>query len=364
MKYSFTKSTILALMLLGLPLSGVILSGKPVRHYIEFPPLTHYVRHTPFNWYVFIGLTVFLMVVLLPFFKRAVRSLREDVDKSTETSRPFPWWGWIGLVAGAFFWILAWNRFTWFESFQRHTFTPLWISYIVVMNAMTYRKGGRCLMRDQSHLFLSLFPASSVFWWFFEYLNRFVQNWYYNGVEFFSPLEYVAFASLSFATVLPAVASTQQWLVTFNPFRSSFSNFMPIVTRYPVKIAYGTLILFGVGLGLISNYPNYLYPLLWLSPLFIITSLQTIYGEPNVFTGVKAGNWNHIVSWAFAALLCGFFWELWNVNSLSKWVYSVPYVQRFNCFEMPILGYSGYLPFGLECCVITTMLSGHRGRGN
>jgi hypothetical protein len=67
---------------------------------------------------------------------------------------------------------------------------------------------------------------------------------------------------------------------------------------------------------------------------------------------VTRGNWSQVVTAALAALICGFFWEMWNVHSLAKWVYSIPYVQRFHIFEMPILGYAGYLPFGLECAVI------------
>jgi hypothetical protein len=53
-----------------------------------------------------------------------------------------------------------------------------------------------------------------------------------------------------------------------------------------------------------------------------------------------------------SALVCGFFWEMWNYGSLVKWVYGIPFVDRFHLFEMPVLGYSGYLPFGLECVVI------------
>jgi hypothetical protein len=35
----------------------------------------------------------------------------------------------------------------------------------------------------------------------------------------------------------------------------------------------------------------------------------------------------------------------------------VPFVHRFQIFEMPLLGYAGYLPFGLECLIIMEMLS-------
>ena len=43
---------------------------------------------------------------------------------------------------------------------------------------------------------------------------------------------------------------------------------------------------------------------------------------------------------------------MWNYGSLARWIYDVPYVGRFKFFEMPVLGYAGYLPFGWECAVI------------
>jgi hypothetical protein len=43
---------------------------------------------------------------------------------------------------------------------------------------------------------------------------------------------------------------------------------------------------------------------------------------------------------------------MWNYYSLAKWIYSVPYVHRFSLFEMPLLGFAGYLLFGLECTVV------------
>jgi hypothetical protein len=58
-------------------------------------------------------------------------------------------------------------------------------------------------------------------------------------------------------------------------------------------------------------------------------------------------------------VICGFFWEMWNLHSLAKWVYSIPYVHVGKVFEMPILGYAGYLPFGLEC-LFAAQLAGWR----
>ena len=47
-------------------------------------------------------------------------------------------------------------------------------------------------------------------------------------------------------------------------------------------------------------------------------------------------------------MICGLFWEMWNYHSYPKWVYQVPFVGFLHIFEMPLLGYGGYLPFSLE----------------
>jgi hypothetical protein len=59
---------------------------------------------------------------------------------------------------------------------------------------------------------------------------------------------------------------------------------------------------------------------------------------------------------AVAALVCGWWWEMWNSKSLAHWEYAIPSVHRFQLFAMPLLGYAGYLPFGLECLAVTQWL--------
>jgi len=103
-------------------------------------------------------------------------------------------------------------------------------------------------------------------------------------------------------------------------------------------------------------YPNHLFALLWISPLLILVSLQALLRETHIFSPLTTGDWRFVLASALAALLCGMFWETWNYWSLAKWVYHVPHVQRFHVFEMPILGYAGYLPFGLECSAVAEMV--------
>jgi hypothetical protein len=46
---------------------------------------------------------------------------------------------------------------------------------------------------------------------------------------------------------------------------------------------------------------------------------------------------------------------MWNFYSMPKWIYTVPGVDRWHVFEMPLLGYAGYLPFGLECLAVASL---------
>jgi hypothetical protein len=185
----------------------------------------------------------------------------------------------------------------------------------------------------------------------FEYLNRFVQNWYYIGPDF-SPQEYFWYATLPFSTVLPAVLSTRQWLLSGRFIRQRYTIFKPFnIAHYRIAAAV-TLCLAAAGLTGIGVWPNYLFPVLWVSPLLIIVSLQILMKEQSLIDQMGAGDWSVAIASVSAALFCGFFWEMWNYFSLAKWEYSIPFVNRFQIFEMPILGYAGYLPFGLECTVV------------
>ncbi len=348
---------LLATLLLGLPLAGVWMAGYNVSAYLEFPPRTQYVEHAPFSWPVFIGLALVILGVVLPFLFRMGRTRSPSAPRTARLSAPsFPWWGWLALALGLVFWMLAWTRFKWFAPFQLYTFTPLWICYIVAINAFTLRRTGRCLMTHDTRYFLGLFVLSAAFWWFFEYLNRFVQNWYYVECGHFSPIQYFITATLSFSTVLPAVLSTEERLASHPRYHAGLDRFIPIRIGHSKTGVRLLLVAASTGLLLIGLYPNQLYPLLWVAPLLLLVALQRLANRPGFFPELEHGDWRRVFRFALAALICGFFWEMWNEYSLAKWIYTIPCVHRFQLFEMPILGYAGYLPFGLECAVIGKLL--------
>lgn len=363
----------IALALAGiilLPLIGLGLDGRSLRPYLAFPPLsTGVVAHAPFSLPHFIGLAIPIVGLLLLCLVRIAQANRPPVraaDDSTRVSHViderqhavphgFPWWGWVAILWTCCAWLLAWTRFDWMQEWQPHTFAPLWLGYIVLVNALTSRRSGRCLLLHRPRYFLSLFPLSACFWWLFEYLNRFVQNWYYPGVAALTPWEYFFRATLPFATVLPAVLSTAEWLTTYPRSSAGFDQFVRI--DFTCRSRAGWLMVGGASAGLlcIGLWPDYLFPLVWVAPLLLITGLQLIREQPTIFREATHGDWRTLWTVALAALICGWFWEMWNYLSLARWEYAVPFVQGFKLFEMPLLGYAGYLPFGLECLAVADL---------
>ena len=350
------KFILMAGLLLGMPLIGVFAAGLPVMRYLEFPPQTRFVLHASSSWPAFVVFSILILASILPPAVAGIQSYRKTPRKDPNgTAGALPWWIWVGAVVGIGFWILAWTRLSWFAALQPHTFSPLWFSYILVINGLDQRRTGSCLMTGRPVFFLMLFPASAAFWWFFEYLNRFVQNWYYVGVDF-SPWSYFWFATLPFSTVLPAVLSTRRYLLGMNWINQSYARIRPIYFSHARMTAAALLILAAVCLAGIGVWPNYLFPFLWVSPVLIVICLQTLMKEAHILSEMAAGDWRGAVAAVLAAIICGGFWEMWNVYSLAKWKYSIPLVHRFQIFEMPLLGYAGYLPFGLECAAIGDML--------
>ncbi|MBW1648586.1 MAG: hypothetical protein JRJ72_10875 [Deltaproteobacteria bacterium] len=354
MKSTLLKWIVIGLILVVMPLAGAVLSGNPPGGYLEFPPRPRAVPPRPFSWPVFWSYAVLIAAVVTPLLVTGLRGLARHRLAPPPRGR-WPWWGSLALAAGAASWVLAWMRFDWFAAGQPHTFVPLWLSYIAVVNALAYRRTGRCMLTHQRRHLAFLFAGSAVFWWFFEYLNRFVQNWYYTGAEY-GAVTYSLLATASFATVLPAVLGTRDWLAGFDLFRRGWDGWPAPVPRSPRRAAAAVLVLAAAALAAIAAWPNQLFALVWVAPLGVVASVQTLWGRRHLLGEPTRGHWSPVVTSAAAALVCGFFWEMWNAGSLVGWTYTVPYVQRFELFAMPILGYAGYLPFGLECAAVEELL--------
>ncbi|MDX9941641.1 MAG: hypothetical protein RBS53_05410 [Bacteroidales bacterium] len=346
----YTSYLLAILGLLGAPLLGAYLADIPLNRMLVIPPMTTEVTidKAPFSWVAFFVLLALILLVMLPFIVRILKAQKSFVPISRK-KHPFPWWGWLGLVILLLGWLMAWTRFPWFENLQTYTFTPPWLGFILLVNALTYRRSGWSLITHKPAFLLALFVFSALFWWYFEYLNLMVENWFYVNTGDLSKGQFFLYATLPFSTVLPAVISTRHLISTFPRLTAGLDHFIPLKTSNQEALAWGVFLAGVIGLMAINFQPDFLYPLLWLAPTAILASSMALGGNTELFDALPSGNWKYIFSLALAALICGFFWELWNFNSFTQWHYSVPLVHRFQLFEMPILGYSGYLPFGLQC---------------
>jgi hypothetical protein len=190
-----------------------------------------------------------------------------------------------------------------------------------------------------------LFFISSPGWWLFELLNARSQNWEYLGVEHFTHLQYFLLCSLSFSTVMPAVFGTAELASTFSWLRRRDKG--PVVVPTPTTVVAlfvtGWLMLF-----LLLMWPLYFFPFLWASVYLILEPINVWLGNRSLLQYTAQGDWRPAIGLAVGCLICAFFWEMWNFCSYPRWIYHVPFVGFLHIFEMPLLGYLGYIPFSWE----------------
>jgi len=357
---SFSKlipGGILLFLLLGLPPLGIVLSGQPLPPHLALLPIPLQPGEASLSWTIFGILAILIAGTLAPFLWRFLR-FQHCAPPQPSSQICFPWWGWIALGWTAFGWILAWTRLSWFQAWQPYTFPLLWFGYIVIINALLFCRTGQCMLVNKRKYLFKLFVLSAGFWWMFEYLNQFVHNWHYVGMTGVHTVTTVFWMTLSFSTVLPAVLGTYEYLASFTQVKTPFENWPVITTVNTPRTGWLLVSLGCLGLLLIGRWPTVLFFLLWIAPLLIMLGIQIIRRDPTVLTPLAKGNWSPVVLSGMAALVCGLFWEMWNAYSLVHWEYSIPYVHVFKIFEMPILGYAGYLPFGLECVAVTELFWG------
>lgn len=365
---------ILAVILLGAPAFFAWAGGydeiwEGVK---SFPPRTEdwgfhpeklWNHRCPFSWPCFVGLAIFTFFCLRPLVARCLKAAFHPAPRTShQAPSTFPWWGWLGVAVLAAGWILSWNwHFHWFTPLSERlqvqlSYAPQWAGFILIVNALCVKRSGHSPMTDHPWAYAATFPASSLFWWFFEYLNRYVWNWYYLGIGKLGAAEYTLYATICFASVLPGVCSVAAFLHTFRPFADEHYANMGRVNLRGGRAVCVLAFVAALGLAGIVYFPQYAYPLLWLSPLMVFLLVQVALKEPCALDCLAVGNWAVVFRFALAALICGLCWETWNYYALAKWVYAVPYVHRFQIWEMPLIGFGGYLPFGLECAAVTAWI--------
>jgi hypothetical protein len=101
-------------------------------------------------------------------------------------------------------------------------------------------------------------------------------------------------------------------------------------------------------LALAMSWPKLFYPFVWLAVFLIVEPINIWRRKRHLLQDLQFGDWRPVLSLSLGALICGFFWEMWNYFSFPKWIYHTPGAEYLRVFEMPMLGYLGYLPFAWE----------------
>lgn len=279
------------------------------------------------------------------------------MNRDHRKSRKFPVRGWVGLVLIAAFWYLNWNV----EGLRTHYgFFPLWLGYCLLIDAITFVRKGDSLIRRSLPGFILLFLISAPAWWLFEMINRHAPFWHYTERNQFSDLEYFLYASLSFSSVIPAVFGTSELAGTFRWVQGLGKG--PRIGRSTVSIR----MMFILGLMMficIFVFPEYSAAFVWMSLYLMLDPLNHYLGNRTLIRYTGSRDWREVAALWTGCLICGFFWEMWNFHSSPKWYYTVPHVGFWHVFEMPLLGYLGYLPFALELFALYHLVTGVVARG-
>ena len=90
---------------------------------------------------------------------------------------------------------------------------------------------------------------------------------------------------------------------------------------------------------------NFTLSYLISSFLLIIDSIAGLFTNRSFLHCFTQRKHMIMLSLSLSGILCGFMWEFWNNWASPSWVYQIPIFEYFYVFEMPILGYLGYIPF-------------------
>ncbi len=263
-------------------------------------------------------------------------------------------YGWFGLLLLLVSEYCLFHRIepftTWFYCFA-------WWSYILLADNLLLRLRGRSFLAGGAREFWQMLPLSVFIWLIFEAFNFRIQNWGYN----IAPLEtwqrwlgYVA----SFATVLPGIFITSdlvEWLFG-RPSGPAASEHHAVSQPQQSVPSY---LFISVGIVLTAApliWPKCFFPAVWVAPIFFLDPLLEKAGIRSLGSDIFSGNRRRVWSLMAGGLLCGLMWEFWNFWAGSKWIYTVPFFEEWKLFEMPVLGFLGFLPFALECWILYHLL--------
>lgn len=249
----------------------------------------------------------------------------------------FGWYGFIGIILIV---LVEINFFLKIEPFATWYFPIILLGYILTLDAVIFQLKKNSLISNRHYQFIGMLAISVLIWLIFDIFNTRLQNWTYSGAYMIG-----IGGILKDAFVLPAFFETFELIRTIHLFdKEKIKKKYRITKRFLyIMVSLGILFFF-----LPLFFPEYAFPLVWLSFFFLLDPINYLNKQPSIIRHLKNGKLAIPLSLLLAGITLGLLWEFWNYWAVTKWAYSLPYFNFFKIFEMPILGYLGYLGFSFE----------------
>ena len=267
------------------------------------------------------------------------------------------WWFWLGasvIVAGM---VLAEMH----VELAAQNLTPLcWTGFILLVDGLLARRGASWLRSARGELLL-MAAISVPSWLLYELYDRprFWRAggpelwWHYAGLPPW-PWRGLGYA-WAFATITPAVLLLAELIEPAIARRAGRGS----GGRMPRELG---VLLMVIGAVLAT------FPLLWPSPYFaadvwlawplLLDPLNHWRGRPSVLGDLEAGRRSRPLALLVSGLACGVLWEAWNWLASSRWSYTIPFLGNVRLYEMPLLGFFGFAPFGFAVFDVYQFLRG------
>jgi len=261
------------------------------------------------------------------------------------TAARMPAYGWAGLASMVVFEILLFaannTLIGWF-------FTPIqWTGLILFLDGLRKRRRGESLLSDHPKEFFLLAVISIGSWAIFEGYNVLLRNWTYVGLPVNPWIRYSGYA-WAFATISPAMFLIYETLSDLLPGEDTTSY-----PRLPNSIFWPFVIFGFLCLAIPLVFPStWMTPLVWMGFAFFLDPINGRLGERSILSEFFTGERRSMALFFLAGLVAGVIWEFWNYWSTAKWHYDVPYLGHIRIFEMPVLGFLGFMPFIIESLAI------------
>jgi tetratricopeptide (TPR) repeat protein len=263
-------------------------------------------------------------------------------------TRPFPAYGWIGLISLA---VAEWLMFRGVEPVATF-FTPIaWTAYALIADAAVFAIRGHSRLRDAPRQFVKMALLSIPLWLIFEAYNLRLGGWTYVGdVPLSLPVRWAAYG-WAFATIWPGIFLTADLIESFGWWDAPAR---PIVFSPATQKAFMTIgaVLLLVPVIVPRSIGVFIFGAVWVGFIFLLDPINFRLGLPSFEADLASGRLGRFFSFLVSGFVCGLLWEFWNFWAAAKWNYIFPIMQKEKIFEMPLLGYLGFLPFALECFVM------------